>query len=112
MQTAKWPKILPPMTSEQKQISDEFMKVWHQTLPGRFGIIERFNHTFPVKHSHPGFGTTVEIGAGLGEHLEYERLTPEQEEKLTAIARPRMRLGVAARIADSPDAVTTADSAK
>ncbi len=33
MQTAKWPKILPPMTPEQRRISDEFMKVWHQELP-------------------------------------------------------------------------------
>jgi len=85
MQTAKWPKILPPMTAEQKQISDAFMKVWHQELPNRFGIVERFNHSFPVKHSLPGFKTTVEIGAGLGEHLDYEKLTPEQEANYYAV---------------------------
>ena len=31
------------------------------------------------KYSRPGFRTTLEIGAGLGEHLDYERLTPDQE---------------------------------
>ena len=76
---AKWPKILPPLTPEQKQRSDEFMKLWHEVLPRRYGLLERFNHQFPVRHSPPGFVTTLEIGAGLGEHLQYERLTPEQE---------------------------------
>ena len=79
MHTAKWPKILPPLTPEQKQRSDEFMKLWHEVLPNRYGLIEKFNHNFPVRHSPAGFKTTLEIGAGLGEHLHYERLTPEQE---------------------------------
>jgi SAM-dependent methyltransferase len=76
---AKWPKVLPPLTPEQKQRSDEFMKLWHEVLPQRFGLIEKFNHGFPVRHSRPGFVTTLEIGAGLGEHLHFEQLTPEQE---------------------------------
>ncbi len=75
----KWPKILPPLTAEQRRISDEFMKLWHEVLPRRFGLMERFNHAFPVRHSKPGFATTLEVGAGLGEHLRYERLTPAQE---------------------------------
>jgi SAM-dependent methyltransferase len=95
MQTAKWPKILPPMTPEQQRISDEFMKLWHQTLPNRFGIVERFNHSFPVKHSRPGFKTTIEIGAGLGEHLHYEKLTPEQEAGYFAV---ELRENMAAEI--------------
>jgi SAM-dependent methyltransferase len=79
--TAKWPKILPALTPEQQQRSDAFMKLWHVELAGkpRYGLIERFNHGFPVRHSQPSFETTLEIGAGLGEHLEYEKLTPEQE---------------------------------
>ena len=77
---AKWPKVLPPLTPEQQERSDGFMKLWHQELAGRprYGLIEKFNHTFPVKHSPRGFKTTLEIGAGLGEHLEYEQLSPEQ----------------------------------
>jgi SAM-dependent methyltransferase len=85
MQTAKWPKVLPALTPEQKRISDEFMKRWHEQLPSRYGILERFNHNFPVRHSHPGFRATIEIGAGLGEHLHYERLTPEQEGNYCAV---------------------------
>ena len=76
---SKWPKVLPPLTAEQQRRSDEFMKLWHEVLPQRFGLVERFNHNFPVRHSPAGFTTTLEIGAGLGEHLHYERLTPEQE---------------------------------
>jgi len=83
------------MTPEQKRISDEFMKVWHQELPDRFGIVDRFNHSFPVKHSRPGFRTSVEIGAGLGEHLHYERLSPEQEENYYAV---ELRENMAAEI--------------
>jgi SAM-dependent methyltransferase len=57
------------------------MRIWHEELArrSRYGLVERFNHTFPVRHSRPGFRTTLEIGAGLGEHLEYEKLTAEQE---------------------------------
>jgi SAM-dependent methyltransferase len=85
MQTAKWPKVFPPLTAEQKRISDEFMKLWHQHLPNRYGVVERFNHTFPVKHSRPGFRASIEIGAGLGEHLDYEKMTPEQEANYYAV---------------------------
>ena len=81
----KWPKILPPLTAEQKQISDDFMKIWHEVLPRRFGLVEIFNQKFPVRHSVPGFRTTLEIGAGLGEHLHYEKLTPEQEHNYHAL---------------------------
>ena len=86
------------MTSEQKRISDEFMKLWHQQLPNRYGVVEKFNHSFPVKHSHPGFKTTVEIGAGLGEHLHYEKLSPEQESNYYAV---ELRENMAAEIRKS-----------
>ena len=81
MHAAKWPKVLPALSPEQRERSDTFMKLWHEELAGRprYGLVEKFNHSFPVKHSVPGFKTTIEIGAGLGEHLEYEKLTPEQE---------------------------------
>lgn len=81
MPTQKWPKILPPLTPEQQARSNEFMQIWHEELARRprYGLIERFNHTHPVQLSRPGFVTTLEIGAGLGEHLEYERLSVEQE---------------------------------
>jgi SAM-dependent methyltransferase len=95
MQTAKWPKVRPPLTAEQAQISDDFMKHWHEVLPKRFGIVERFNHRFPVRHSRPGFRTTLEIGAGLGEHLHYETLSEEQEKNYYAL---ELRENMAAEI--------------
>lgn len=95
MQTAKWPKTLPPLTTEQKRISDEFMKLWHEVLPKRFSVVEKFNHSFPVIHSQPTFRTTLEIGAGLGEHVHYEKLTPEQEKHYYAL---ELRENMAAEI--------------
>lgn len=92
----KWPKVLPPLTPDQRRISDEFMKHWHDKLPGAwYGIVESFNHKFPVRHSRPGFVTTLEIGAGLGEHIRYEMLTPEQEQHYYAL---ELRENMAAEI--------------
>jgi SAM-dependent methyltransferase len=90
-QSAKWPKIVPELTPEQKTISDDFMKHWHEVLPRRFGLIERFNHGYPVKHAPKTFMITLEIGAGLGEHVAYETLTNEQEASYIALdIRPNM----------------------
>lgn len=84
--SSKWPKILPPLTPEQKVRSDQFMKLWHEVLAAkqRYGLIEKFNHSFPVKFSHPGFKTTLEVGAGLGEHIHHEKLSAEQEQNYYA----------------------------
>lgn len=81
----KWPKVLPPLTEEQRRISDDFMQHWHEVLPSRFSVVDRFNQTYAVRHSPPGFRTTLEIGAGSGEHLRYEKLTPEQEANYHAL---------------------------
>ncbi len=78
---SKWPKTFPPLTAEQKRINDDFVKHWHEVLPKRFSLIEKFNHGYPVKNSRE-FVSTLEIGAGLGQHLEYEHLTQQQREKL------------------------------
>ena len=71
-----WPKQLPKLTDEQIRIKDEWMKYWHEILPNKYGIIEKFNHGFPVKilqENHKEL-ETLEIGAGLGEHIVYENL--------------------------------------
>jgi SAM-dependent methyltransferase len=80
-----WPKTIPPLTPEQRAISDDFMRYWHEVLPRRYGVVESFNHGYPVRHAPAGFARTLEIGAGLGTHLEYERLTPEQEREYVAL---------------------------
>lgn len=74
----KWPKRLTPETAEQRRISDDFMRRWHEVLPRRYGLIERFNHGHPVRRAPALFERTLELGAGRGEHLDWEELTPPQ----------------------------------
>ncbi len=102
--TQKWPKVLAPLTPEQQLVYDDFMRRWHEILPQRYGIVERFNHTFPAKHSRPGFRRTIEIGAGLGEHLRHERLTPEQQREYYAV---ELRENMAARLSELHPGVRT-----
>jgi SAM-dependent methyltransferase len=77
--------VVPPLTEEQKRISDDFMKYWHEVLPRKYGLVDDFNHRYVVRHRPPSFCTTLEIGAGLGEHLAYEELTGEQTQKYVAL---------------------------
>jgi SAM-dependent methyltransferase len=96
-----WPKVMPPLSPERQAVHDDFMKRWHEILPQRYGVVERFNHTFPVRHSRPGFRATLEIGAGLGEHVTYEKLTPAQRDAYYAL---ELRENMAARLAEAhPD---------
>jgi len=89
--SSKWPKTFPPLTAEQERIRDDFMHAWHEELPKKYGIIEKFNHGYVVDHAPSAFVRTLEIGAGLGEHLAYEKLTPEQLSNYYAVElRPSM----------------------
>jgi hypothetical protein len=81
----RWPKTFPLLTPDQVRISNDFMKYWHEVLPKKFGLIDRFNHSYPVRTAPDGFSRTLEIGAGIGEHLKYERLTPQQEAEYHAL---------------------------
>jgi SAM-dependent methyltransferase len=101
---AKWPKVLAPLSAEEQAMHDDFMKRWHEVLPGRYGMVERFNHSFPVKYSRPGFRATVEIGAGLGEHLSHEHLSAEQERQYVAV---EMRENMAAGLSEAHPNVQT-----
>jgi SAM-dependent methyltransferase len=82
---SKWPKVLPPLTEEQKRISDDFMRHWHEVLPRKYATVDHFNHSYCVERAPKDFQRTLEIGAGIGEHLAYERLTPEQEAQYYAL---------------------------
>lgn len=73
----KWPKTFPPLTPELEIISNDFMKYWHEVLPKRFGLVNRFNHNYVLKNPH-SWDRTLEIGAGDGEHLFYEELNDDQ----------------------------------
>lgn len=90
-----WPKTFPPLTPEQEQMRDAFMHAWHEELPKKYGIIEKFNHGYVVEHAPAQFRNTLEIGAGLGEHLAYEKLTPEQRAEYVCV---ELRASMAAEI--------------
>jgi SAM-dependent methyltransferase len=71
MSVSKWPKRTPAITPEQQRIRGDFMRYWHEVLPRRYQRVERFNHGWPAATARPG-ERTLEIGAGLGEHLDAE----------------------------------------
>jgi SAM-dependent methyltransferase len=76
-----WPKVIPPLEPDDQAVHDDFVRYWHEVLPQRYGAIERFNHGYPVR-SLAVCGEqpirTLELGAGLGEHLEYEDLAVQE----------------------------------
>jgi len=73
----RWPKTYEPLTQHQQAIYEDFVRHWHEVLPRKYSRIERFNHRFPLSAwpSTSDRVDTLEIGAGLGEHLAYEDLT-------------------------------------
>jgi SAM-dependent methyltransferase len=88
---SKWPKQLPPLSPEDQRVNDDFMKHWHEVFPNKYGTADRWSHTYPARHRPAQFLRTLEIGAGLGEHLKYEVLTAEQEKNYVAVEyRPNM----------------------
>lgn len=72
-----WPKQLPALTEEQFRIREDFYNVWLTVLPKKYGLLERFNHCYPLRTAQPGT-KTLEIGAGMGGHLPFENL-PDQD---------------------------------
>jgi SAM-dependent methyltransferase len=66
-----WPKKLPQLTAEQQRIRDDFMRHWHEVLPRRYSVVERFNQGYAARSAESEL-KTLEIGAGLGEHLAFE----------------------------------------
>ena len=76
----KWPKQFPPLSPEDQRVNDDFMEHWHDVFPNKYGIADRWSHSYPAKNRPAQFLRTLEIGAGLGEHLKYETLTPSRSE--------------------------------
>jgi SAM-dependent methyltransferase len=70
-----WPKTLPQLSAAQKQLADDFVRHWHEVLPSKYNAIERFNHTYSLRHlpQMPRW-RTLELGAGIGGHLQFEPL--------------------------------------
>lgn len=96
--SAKWPKVFPPLTPEQEAVSNDFMRLWHEELPRKYQFVDSFGHNFVARTAPASFLRTLEIGAGLGEHLAYESLSAEQEAGYHALdLRPNMIEGLARR---------------
>jgi SAM-dependent methyltransferase len=78
IRTSKWPKKIPVLSPERQAIRDDFMRSHLEAMQTKwYGVIGRFDHKFAVKSFFPG-AKTLEIGAGIGEHLNWERYQ-EQE---------------------------------
>ena len=80
-----FPKIIPELTEEQKNIKYDFMKHWLMILRKNYGIVDKFNHNVVFKNRPQNFLKTLEIGAGIGEHLNYEILSDEQKKNYYAL---------------------------
>jgi len=74
-----WPKLSPPLSDRENAIVDDWMQYWHGVLPNRYGAIESFNHQYPLRYlpDQPHF-RTIEIGAGVGGHIEFEDLSRQE----------------------------------
>jgi SAM-dependent methyltransferase len=78
--TGQWPKQLPELTEEQQRIYEDFKSIWLAELPKRYGIIEAFNHRYPLRSlneiSDPV--RTLDVGAGRGGHIVFEDLSRQE----------------------------------
>ncbi len=86
MDEMRWPKVFPLLSKEQEAIRDDFMRYWHEVLASksRYGWIEKFNHGFITDTVSKEFVHTLEVGAGLGEHIAYEKLSKQQRQNYVA----------------------------
>lgn len=72
----QYPKVPPVLSPEQVAAREGFMREWHEILPSdrRYHFLERFNQVGAFTWPVPEGCRTLEIGAGLGAHLEFEDL--------------------------------------
>lgn len=51
----KWPKKVPDLTPERQAIRDDFMRAHLEAMQTKwYGVIERFNHKYPLRSAFPG----------------------------------------------------------
>jgi SAM-dependent methyltransferase len=73
-----WPKNVPALTPEQEAAREAWMLLWHEQLPNKYGVAEKFNHGFVAELPVAPGTRTLEIGAGIGGHIEHEDLTRQE----------------------------------
>jgi len=94
-----WPKRVAPFTDEQRLIWEDWRRHHLERMPEEHTRVIRFNHEYVVRSACAG--RTLEIGAGLGEHLHYEDLTTQEYHAV------ELRENIAQAIRqDFPEAVT------
>lgn len=97
----KWPKLFPKLTEEQQWIRDDFVKYLYTIFPNKFSFLERFNNNYIIKTRPLFFTKTLEIGAGLGEHIFHEQLSDLQRKNYVALElRENMAEGIRSNHAD------------
>jgi SAM-dependent methyltransferase len=82
----KWPKKLPQLTEEQQKISKDFMGRHLHALQNKwYGFVDVFNHKYPLyslkllrNRGKRELLRTLEIGAGIGQHLIYENYAQQE----------------------------------
>lgn len=72
----RWPKTIARLTDEQREIQGDWLRRYHEQLPTEHRHVARFNHGYPARLACSG--RTLEIGAGLGDHLRYENLVTQE----------------------------------
>jgi SAM-dependent methyltransferase len=92
--STKWPKPVPELTPEQVAIRDDFMKYFHEIYSDKFGAVAKFNHRYARRSAKAGI-RTLEVGAGLGEHLEFE--DARDQDYVALELRPEMAEVIAER---------------
>ena len=74
-----WPKTPPQLTPVQEEAREAFVSVWHEVLPGNYALIERFNHGAVADlPPSPAHWRTLEVGAGIGGHVQFEDLSRQE----------------------------------
>jgi SAM-dependent methyltransferase len=73
----EWPKPRPRLTAEEIRIQDDWIRYFHERLPSDHPRVLNFNHRYPLRSARPNT-RTLELGAGLGEHLRFEDLETQE----------------------------------
>jgi SAM-dependent methyltransferase len=87
-----WPKRVPPLSPEQREIQEDWIKFWLEEVSARHGWFERFNKGYADRSRMNGC-RTLEVGPGRGGYLRFEDLATqdyyaiELREDLAAVIR-------------------------
>jgi SAM-dependent methyltransferase len=77
-QPQKWPKKVAVLSPEREAIRDDFMRSHLEAMQTKwYGIIGHFDNRYALKSYFPGC-KTLEIGAGIGEHLNWEKYQTQE----------------------------------